>query len=71
MSKTEYAWVIQRDDGMYFCGWDLKNTACFTENIYIKQFVILGVSLNFHQQQKGLVELELLHITYKTADQSR
>ena len=34
MSKTEYAWVIQRDDGMYFCGWDLKNTACFTENIY-------------------------------------
>lgn len=22
MSKTEYAWVIQRDDGMFWCGYD-------------------------------------------------
>lgn len=23
MSKTEYAWVIQRDDGKFWCGYDV------------------------------------------------
>lgn len=32
MSKTEYAWVIQRDDGMFFAGWN------FDRNGEVKEY---------------------------------
>lgn len=33
MSKTEYAWVIQRDDGLFFTGWEITDEPKFKNDI--------------------------------------
>ena len=32
MSEVEFCWVIRRDDGMFYCGWDFYNTIFIKEH---------------------------------------
>lgn len=53
MSKTEYAWVIQRDDDRFFIRFELPNFYMFSNKLCVAEtFSNKEVTLNFIERYK-------------------